>query len=349
MWYSCSPAQLDLESIPYAPVPVHWVEPDNFVNMVIPADNPLTEAGVELGRLLFFDPILSIDSTISCGSCHQTGRAFTDAKSVSIGVRVRRGRRSAPSLLNIGYVHRDLFWDGRSPHLEDQALHPVTDSVEMAATWPEVERRLRNHPAYPVHFRKAFGISQPDEINRALTTRALAQFQRTLVSYDSKFDRVMRHEDTFTESEKRGWTIFFDASPTLPHAECSHCHADPLFTDLNFANNGLDEAPTLTEFKDLGRGAITGNKYHNGQFRVPTLRNIALTAPYMHDGRFGTLEEVLDHYASGGHYAKNVNPNVRKLALSPNDRADLIAFLRTLTDSVALQRPAYQNPFVPST
>jgi cytochrome c peroxidase len=335
----------DLSHLPYQPHPVVWTDPPGFVSMAIPADNPFTEEGIALGRALFYDPILSFDSTFSCASCHQSARAFTDAKSKSVGMRARVGRRSSPSLLNVGYLYKGLFWDGRSPHLEDQALHPVVDSLEMGYAWEVIEERLRNHPDYPQRFRAAFGIGSRREIDRRLTTRALAQFQRTLLSYNSKFDRVMRKEDVFTASEKRGWTIFFDASQDAPNSECNHCHIDPLFTDLSFANNGLDPAPTLTEFPDAGRGGITGLKPHNGQFKVPTLRNIALTAPYMHDGRFRTLEQVVDHYVSGGHYAENVNPNVRKLSLDAQDKADLIAFLHTLTDSVALFNRAYANPF----
>lgn len=339
--------QQSLTQLPYAPRAVEWVDPPGFSPMQIPVDNPLTEEGIALGRLLFYDPILSYDSTFSCGSCHQPGRAFTDAKAKSVGMRLRQGRRSAPSLLNVGYHAKGLFWDGRSPQLEEQALHPVVDSLEMGYSWEVIEARLRQHPRYPALFRAAFGIADRRAIDRGLTTKALAQFQRTLVSYDSHFDRVMRKEASFTESEKRGWAIFFDASPTLPQAECNHCHINPLFTDLSYANNGLDEVDDLTKFPDPGRGAITGVRGHNGQFKVPTLRNIALTAPYMHDGRFRSLEEVIDHYAAGGHYAENVNPNVRTLALSAADKRDLLAFLHTLTDSSALRKPAYQNPFTP--
>lgn len=336
-----------LAQLPYAPTEVPWIDAPGFSPMQFPADNPLTEEGIALGRQLFYDPILSFDSTFSCGSCHQPGRAFTDAKAKSVGMRLRQGRRSAPSLLNVGYHAKGLFWDGRSPQLEEQALHPVVDSLEMGYSWEIIEARLQQHPSYPALFRAAFGITDRRAVNRTLTTKALAQFQRTLVSHDSKFDRVMRKEASFTESEKRGWTIFFDASPTLPQAECNHCHINPLFTDLSYANNGLDEVYDLAKFPDAGRGAVTGVRGHNGQFKVPTLRNIALTAPYMHDGRFRSLEEVIDHYAAGGHYAENVNPNVRTLALSETDKRDLLAFLHTLTDSTALQNPAYQNPFTP--
>ncbi|MEZ4987177.1 MAG: cytochrome c peroxidase [Saprospiraceae bacterium] len=304
--------------------------PGGFVAMVIPEDNPLTQEGIALGQRLFFDPILSLDSTISCATCHRPELAFTDGGRISQGVQGRKGRRSATSLLNIGFHYKGVFWDGRSPTLEEQAIHPLTDSVEMAADWSLLHTRLTRHILYPKLFQKAF----PGEpISLPNVARALAQFQRTLVSANSKFDRVQQGLDTFTTSEKRGWTIFFDAGyPAVPMAECNHCHIDPLFTTLGFANNGLDPADSLHHFPDKGLGAVTHNPWDNGKFRIPTLRNIELTAPYMHDGRFQTLEEVLAHYNKGGHYAPNLDPNVRPLHLNTQDMADIIAFLRTLTN-----------------
>lgn len=322
-----------------SPTPFPVPEPEGFVKMLIPADNPLTYEGVALGRALFFDPILSLDSSISCASCHQPALAFTDGGAVSRGLAGRMGQRSAPSLLNIGFHYKGVFWDGRSPSLEEQALHPLGDSLEMGNQWSAIQERLRQHPAYPIHFQEAFPNAP---IGQETTAKALAQFQRTLISANSKFDQVLRGEAQFTPEEKRGWTIFFDAGyPETPMAECSHCHTDPLFTNLNFSNNGLDESSSLSEFPDRGLGQISGNKYDNGRFRVPTLRNILLTAPYMHDGRFSTIEEVIQHYNEGGKYAENVDPNVRPLHLSDKDQQDLITFLQTLTDSAALVNPSY--------
>ncbi len=317
-----------------SPTPFPIPAPDGFVKMQIPADNPLTYEGVALGRALFFDPILSLDSSISCASCHQPALAFTDGGAVSKGIEGRTGQRSAPSLLNIGFHYKGVFWDGRSPSLEEQALHPLGDSLEMGNQWNTIQKRLHQHPEYQIRFQEAFPEAP---INKETTAKALAQFQRTLISANSKFDQVQRGEVQFTPQEKRGWTIFFDAGyPTTPMAECSHCHTDPLFTNLDFSNNGLDESNSLNEFADRGLGQISGNKYDNGKFRVPTLRNILLTAPYMHDGRFSTIEEVIQHYNKGGQYAENVDPNVRPLHLSDKDQQDLIAFLQTLTDSSAL-------------
>jgi cytochrome c peroxidase len=333
MLINCSRnATNSLSAIPYQPTPITLNESDRLPKMVIPPDNPMTAEGIALGRKLFFDPIFSRDSTFSCGSCHLPERAFSDSKAVAIGIRMRKGRRSSPSLVNVGYNYTGFFWDGRSMTLEDQTLHPVVDSVEMGNTWDRVEESLQQHPDYPVLFRKAFGIESKAQITKDLIAKAIAQFERTLISKNAKFDQVQRGEAQYTEAEQRGFAIFFDTSSVLPHSECAHCHADPLFTTLEYQNNGIQKGDNLN-FRDLGRGAITGNRYDNGKFKIPTLRNIALTAPYMHDGRFRTLEQVLDHYASGGHPAENVSPNVRKLNFTERDKADLIAFLNTLTDT----------------
>jgi cytochrome c peroxidase len=330
MW-SCSDG--DLGHIPYAPIPYKLEEPANFVKMQIPPDNPLTVEGIALGEQLFFDPILSVDRSISCSSCHVPNLAFTDGKAVSTGIDNRVGRRSAMSLINVGYYYKGLFWDGRVKSLEMQALMPVTDHREMGNDWTTVEERLRRHTDYPELFRRAFGIKRAAEIDRYLAAKALAQYERALVNYNSKFDRVQRGEAQFTAAEKRGWQIFFDDTLELPTSECGHCHIDPLFTTLGFFNNGIEQVNTLNDFHDKGRGVVTGRLVDNGKFRIPTLRNIMLTAPYMHDGRFATLDEVFDHYISGGHFADNLNPNVRKLRIREQDKKDLIAFLQTLTDS----------------
>jgi cytochrome c peroxidase len=310
--------------------------PTGFVAMVIPPDNPTTLEGVALGKVLFFDPILSADSTVSCSSCHLPERAFTDGRPVSIGIEGRIGTRNAPTLLNVGFYYKGLLWDGRAATLEHQSLHPITDTVEMAANWGQVLTKIRRHPDYPQLFRSAFGINAA-AIDSIHIAKALAQYQRTLISANALFDQKMRGEAVFNEQQLRGWAIFNDASALLPHSECAHCHADPLFTNLDYANNGLDQVNSLEDFTDKGRGRITGNRYDFGTFRVPTLRNIALTAPYMHDGRFATLEEVINHYTSGGHYAENLNPNIMPLQLSAQDKHDLLAFLHTLTDSTSLE------------
>lgn len=330
----------------YHSKPFTLEEPAYFVKMVIPDVNGLTVEGVELGRRLFYDPILSIDSTQSCSSCHIQSLAFTDGKSLSTGVHGEQGRRNAMSLANVGYYYKGLFWDGRSDLLEHQALEPVVDPIELANQWSVVEARIKKSAPYLDLFEKAFGIKHKDAIDSSLIVNALAQFERTLISHDAKFDQVERGEAQFTASEQRGFDIFFDASPTLPDAECGHCHNEPLFTNLDFENNGIQAAESIETYADRGRWEVTGRWVDNGKFRVPSLRNIAITAPYMHDGSLATLDEVLEHYNSGGHFAKNVSPNVRRLNLSHQNKKDLIAFLETLTDSVFLTKPAFSNPFL---
>ena len=330
---SCQNVQdQQIQNTPFQPHLIQPPHPPTFPVMVIPSDNPLSREGVALGRKLFFDPILSSTGQMSCSTCHQPKLAFTDGQALSKGVRGQLGKRSAMSLLNVGFYAKGLFWDGRVGTLEEQSLHPVRDTNEMNASWPKIAKKIQRHPSYPMLFRKAFGIASVQEIDSILIGKALAQYERTFISADTKFDRVMRKEVQFTPQEKRGWTIFFDASPAVPTSECNHCHVDPLFSTLGFENNGLVEALSQDDYPDKGRGAVTGNQNDNGQFRVPTLRNLKYTAPYMHDGRFKTLEEVLDHYASGGHPGINVSPNVRVLHLNKKDRADLIAFLNTLND-----------------
>jgi cytochrome c peroxidase len=327
-----------LVQIPFHPDTLDLRPPSGFPPFPRFPYGALTKQGVALGRQLFFDPILSGDSTLSCSSCHQPHLAFTDGLALSQNKKGKQSKRSAPSLLNVVYHYKGLFWDGRAETLEQQAFEPVTNPIEMAATWPKVIQRLQNQPSYWVMFRQAFGIQKKTDIDSVLVVRALAQYERTLFSANAKFDQVMRKEAVFTPSEKRGWTIFFDASPNLPFSECNHCHIDPLFTNLAYENNGIQQVNHLEDFPDPGRGAITKNRNDLGKFVVPTLRNIALTAPYMHDGRFQTLQEVIDHYASGGHLADNLNPNVRVLKLQEQDKKNLIAFLHTLTDTAGWKK-----------
>jgi len=328
-----------------SPTPYTLNEPAHFVKMLLPADNPLTEEGVALGRQLFYDPLLSMNGEVSCATCHLPENAFSDGLAFSVGVNGQEGPRSSMSLANVGYYYKGLFWDGRSKSLEEQALVPVREPHEMNSDWSLVELKLRKHPEYPELFRKAFPIKDEKEITRFLVAKAIAQFERTLISANAKYDQVLEGKATFTEAEERGRKIFFDASQDLPNSECGHCHLDPLFTNLDFFNNGIQHVNGLDDFPDKGRGKVTKIIYDNGKFRVPTLRNIELTAPYMHDGRFKTLDEVLDHYISGGHLADNLNPNVRQLNFSGRDKTDLIAFLKTLTDTNFVHNPAFANPF----
>ena len=340
------PDPTDLTSIAYNPEPYTVELPNRFPELESPDFNPLTKDGVELGRRLFYDPILSVDSTISCASCHLQNGSFTDNLKVSPGVNGKMGRRSSMSLLNVGLYYNGLFWDGRVAGLEEQALHPIEDPAEMQNTWENVESKLKVHNNYPGLFRKAFGIENTSEINRDLVTRALAQFERIIVSSgNSKFDRVSDGLDVFTDKELDGFDMFFDLNPNLPDAECAHCHNAPLFTVNEYINNGLDYVASLDDFMDLGRGEVTNNRIDNGAFRVPTLRNAVYSAPYMHDGRFETLEEVIEHYNSGGFQVDNTNPLIRPLGLTEYQKEALLAFILTLSDNSTNENPELSNPF----
>ena len=339
----------DLTNIPFNPQTYTIPIPDSisFPKITSPTDNPLTSEGIELGRRLFYDPILSRDSGMSCASCHKQKFAFTDGLSVSKGIDSISGVRSAMSLTNIAYANKGLFWDGRAATLEDQALEPIENIVEMHDLWTNVETKLRRHADYPTRFRKAFGIAKKTDITKTLATKAIAQFERTLISSNAKIDRIARRFTDFTDQEYDGYGLFTNIG-TYPDAQCLHCHNSPFFTANNYFNNGLDSAANLTDFKDLGRGKVTININDNGKFRAPTLRNIELTAPYMHDGRFKTLEEVMDHYASGGHYALNEDPfipQIKSINLTQKQKNSIIAFLKTLTDTTFVQNPAFANPF----
>lgn len=344
----------DLTSIPYSPTAHTLVIPPGLPSMDIPADNPLTNEGIELGRRLFYDPILSKDSTISCSSCHKLNHSFNDNLAISPGVGGLLGNRSSMSLINVGFQTKGLFWDGRSPNLEDQALHPVENPVEMAEIWDDVEVKLRRHTDYKKRFRQAFGIENTTEITKELAAKALAQFERTLISANSRYDKKKFQLDPnpflLSDLEIDGQKIYYDdllGNPGDPTGHCAHCHdGGALYSSEVYRNNAITEVASLNDFPDLGLGAITGNLTDNGTFKAPSLRNIALTAPYMHDGSFPTLESVIEHYNSGGHYADNVvTLSITQLNLTEYDKQALVAFLHTLTDTSYYSNPAFKNPF----
>jgi len=320
--------------------------------MDIPADNPLTEEGVELGRLLFWETRLSEDNSMSCGSCHLPEVNFADPAQYSTGVTGAVGTRNAMALINLGWAS-SFFWDGRSPSLEDQIRDPVPHPSEMNLPWPEAVAKLQadgTDTRYPERFFDAFGTT---EISEDLVVMAIAQFVRTMISADSKFDRWRRGETDLTDSEYSGYQMFLREGgdpEEVPGGQfggdCFHCHGEAglQFTDHLFHNNGLD--PSFEG--DPGRASVTGSPLDSGLFRTPTLRNVALSAPYMHDGRFQTLEEVVEHYNSGGVASSTIDPFMKYttggLSLAPSQKADLLAFLHTLTDTVFVQNPAFQDP-----
>lgn len=307
----------------------------------IPEDNKLTEEGISLGRKLFYDPILSGDGTQACADCHLAENSFTDPRQFSVGIDGSIGTRNAMPLFNLAWnLNEKFFWDGRSLTLEDQALDPVTNPIEMNNTWPNAVASLQADPQYPSLFQDAFGTST---INENLVTKALAQFERTLVSANSRFDKFSNGTGTLTPSEQNGLAIFMDEE----RGDCFHCHGNPnspLWTDNDFHNNGLDAS-----FSDIGLGEFTGDPSDNGKFKSPSLRNLAFSAPYMHDGRFETLDEVINHYSEGLVDSPTIDPLMKTVAnggvhLTENDKADLKAFLLSLSDESFINNPDYQDP-----
>ncbi len=321
------------------PTALELALPPEFPDPLIPVDNPTTVEGVRLGRMLFYDPILSADSSQACGACHIQEFSFADSLRFSRGVAPGHpeGDRQAPAIINPMWLPA-AFWDGRQPTLEAQAGEPVPNPIEMNLPWSQATARLQRHADYPTLFGQAFGT---DVITMDLAVKAIAQFERTMISVDSKFDRVNRGLEQFTAEQDSGFVQFFTEK-----ADCFHCHGPKLGTTHRFNNIGLDSV--YTGGVDRGRILVTGNQEDLGKFKVPTLRNIALTAPYMHDGRFNTLEEVINHYNTGGHDPTNQDPLVRfgtGLGLSPQDVQYVIAFLNTLTDTAYVNNPDLSNPF----
>lgn len=304
-----------------------------FPKVALPRDNRPTIEGVALGKALFFDKRLSKNDTQSCASCHDSSKAFADVgKRFSTGVAGIAGKRNAQPLFNLAWQD-GFFWDGRAKTLREQVLMPVTDPHEMNADLDAVVAKLGADEKMTRQFQSAFGQSEPSAANIA---RALEQFLLTLVSQDSKFDRATRGEAEFTAEEKRGLELFvteYDPARNLRGADCFHCHGGNLFTSRRYSNNGLDAEST-----DLGRFVATGDPLDTGKFKVPSLRNVAVTGPYMHDGRFETLEQVIDHYDHGVQRSANLDPNLAKhpsvgLGLTGSDKRALVSFLKTLTDS----------------
>jgi cytochrome c peroxidase len=302
---------------------------DNILAPVIPIDNPQTVEGIALGKKLFFDPILSIDNTLACVDCHAPENAFTDSDKFSDGVDGIFGNRNSMPLFNLAWNYDEkFFWDGNTFSLEHQAFVPVTDPFEMKSNWADVESKLQQHAEYPSLFEKAFGASN---IDSSLVTKAIAQFERTLISANSKFDKFLLGELNLSPEELNGFNVFMDEAK----GDCFHCHGsdkNPLWTDNIFHNNGLDET-----FADLGLGAVTGDPADNGKFKSPSLRNLEFTAPYMHDGRFASLDDVINHYSQGLKNSSTIDPLMKKVdqggvGLTDKDKADLKAFLLSLSD-----------------
>ena len=328
----------------YTPIPYSLEIPvlfaDKLIAPIIPADNPLTQEGVALGKKLFFDTILSGDETQSCASCHDPKKSFTDQQRFSNGVNDNLGTRNAMPLFNLAWNFDERFaWDGKEFSLEKQALEPVTNPIEMHGNWENITKKLQNNLEYKDLFLRAFGTSI---IDSTLVTKAIAQFERTLISGNSKFDKYLRGEINLTPEEQNGFDVFMDESK----GDCFHCHGsdnNPIWSDNKFHNNGLDNV-----FVHLGLGKITGDPKDNGKFKSPSIRNLAFTAPYMHDGRFATLEEVINHYSEGLKRSPTIDPLMKKVDeggvhLSTQDKSNLKAFLQTLSDYNFIKNPTFQR------
>ena len=307
------------------------IPPEGFPEVTAPDDNPLTKAKIELGRHLFYDKRLSEDFSISCASCHLQEHAFSDPNRVSIGVEGRTGSRNAPSLANVAY-NSSLLWEGGVRTLEQQAIVPITHVDEMNLHTDTLVARLNEIGTYKGLFLEAWG---DDNITIERITKSLASFERELISGDAPYDQWNRgEEEALSESAKRGRTLFFGEK-----ADCFHCHGGFNFTDNLFHNNGL----SATE--DEGRFILSQHELDKGKFKTPTLRNIEVTAPYMHDGRFATLEEVIDHYNNGGEGHPNSDVLMRPLNLTEEEQEDLITFLKALTDEEFLNNSDLDNPW----
>jgi cytochrome c peroxidase len=333
-------------------LPAHLNTPNINAQVNTPPANPVTDWGATLGRVLFYDKNLSVNKSISCASCHKQASAFSDPVVKSSGFNGGLTGRNSMSLVDAKYYPNGrFFWDQRAATLEQQVLIPVQDMVEMGMTLPELETRLRNLPYYPILFKRVFG---DENITGNRISLALSQFVRSIISFQSKYDQGRQTFPpgappppdavfpNFTVAENRGKQIFLS-----PAGGCTPCHGSETFTAPSEKNNGLDMSTV-----DRGFGAVTNNTANDALFKSGSLRNIELTAPYMHDGRFATLEQVIEHYNSGVKNHPNLSPqlrlpngNPRLLNLSAEDKAALVAFLKTLTDVNFTTDIKYGDPF----
>lgn len=305
---------------------VEFIYPDYFPKPEYNfTENPLSINKIELGRALFYDPILSKDSNISCASCHSPYNAFAHTDhDLSHGINDSIGTRNAPALFNLAWG-KSFMWDGAIHHLDVQALAPISHPGEMGEDIKNVVIKLQNSQEYPNLFEAAFGSKN---ITGEHLLKAISQFQLTLVSANSKYDSVRRKESSYTMQENKGYELF--------KRNCNSCHAEPLFTNNQFERNGLEIDTTLNDF---GMMKISNNTKDSAFFKVPSLRNLSYTYPYMHDGRYRKLKDVLNHYTS--------NPSLSRgkaIDLSSNEKADLIAFLLTLDDREFVFNPKHQFP-----
>ncbi len=312
------------------------LQPSNFPTVTYTlGDEPITKESFELGRKLFFDPILSRDGSISCNNCHIQQTAFADSPvhPVSIGIDSKLGNRNAPPLFNLAFKS-EFFWDGGVTHLDFVPINAIESEVEMGDSLSNVVRKLNNHAEYPSLFKKAYDI---DEVSSSYMLKSLSHFTLLMVSADSRYDQYMRKENNtiLSEDELTGLQLF--------RSKCASCHTGELFTDQSFRNNGIAD-----NFPDEGRSLITESESDIGKFRVPTLRNIELTAPYMHNAAFATLEAILDHYSEGVKPSPTLDPSLKEndhlgIPMTVTEKAQIILFLKTLTDRTFTSNPKFFN------
>lgn len=295
--------------------------PAGFSKPYLREDNPMSQSKIDLGKKLFFDPVLSLDSSISCGNCHRPQFAYSDPNPISPGVDGKLAKRNAPSLSNLAW-HPYFFAEGGSPNLESQMLGPIEDPDEMAFSIVKAVDRLKKNPEYINLFKEVF----KDSPSVYTTTRAIAAFERSLISSNSRFDKFAYQgdKDALSPEEIRGYQLF-----TSDSLKCNSCHSGFMFSNFSFQNNGIYEV-----YEDPGRMRISMDDKDRGKFKVPSLRNIALTGPYMHDGSFSNLEEIIDHYSKGGKKHPNQSDKIQGFKLSISDRQALLKFLNSLSDSV---------------
>lgn len=296
------------------PIDPEWKRPE----VVYPEDNPLTDAGIELGGSLFFETLLSRDSTLSCQSCHMVGEAFADHLPVGEGIKGRHVSRNTPTVFNVAF-HPYFMADGKFGSLEQQVLGPINEHREFDMTPEEVVERLRSVLRYNELSQAAFG----EELTIEGVQKSIANYERLLISDNSKFDQYQRGETQLTEEELKGWELFRGSK-----LKCIECHGAYNFTNYAFENNGLYET-----YSDSGRARITKAAGDLAKFKVPTLRNIAITYPYMHDGSLDSLEQVIDHYSKGGRMHESKSDLVRGFEITDSEKKCLVAFFQTLTES----------------
>ncbi len=302
--------------------------PSHFPEVEFPEDNPFSDESWELGKMLFFDKALSVNNSISCASCHKTQHAFADNAAFTNGVEDRAGTRNVPTLANVAF-HPYFTREGGIPSLEMQILVPIQEHNEFDFNIIEIIERLKNNELYQQLSQQAYGRN----LDAFVLVRALANFERTLISANSKYDQFLQNKATLNQAEQQGKQLFFSDS-----LACASCHSGFDFTNYKFANNGLYQ-----QYEDEGRFRLTNDSTDLATFKISSLRNIELTAPYMHNGSIENLEQVIEHYENGVQTHQNLSNKIGRFTLTASEKSNLIAFLKTLTDHSFIENTMFQN------